>query len=137
MVLVARDGAQYPPFDFPKGGHLLQFLTCIENGLQLAGGYIDPPLSTERSLLAADSVSLARRRSSLLNSLRDAADADADAACSAEVVDFVFRVIHPHILYQFSDDGTICVAVSVSVFLLVPCPSLVFVSVTSQFCYVK
>ncbi|KAG7242506.1 hypothetical protein INR49_020370 [Caranx melampygus] len=29
VVLVSQDGIQRPPLHFPKGGHLLQFLTCL------------------------------------------------------------------------------------------------------------
>lgn len=47
MVLVSQDGIQRPPFHFPKGGHLLQFLSCLENGL-LPHGQLDPPLWSQR-----------------------------------------------------------------------------------------
>ena len=43
VVLVSQDGIQRPPFRFPKGGHLLQFLSCLENGL-LPHGQLDPHL---------------------------------------------------------------------------------------------
>ncbi|XP_062873722.1 small G protein signaling modulator 1 [Trichomycterus rosablanca] len=43
VVLVSQDGIQMPPLRFPQGGHLLQFLTCLENGL-LPHGQLDPPL---------------------------------------------------------------------------------------------
>ncbi len=46
LVLVAPDGVQYPPIKFPKGSHLLQFLTCLENGLA-PHGQLDPPLWNE------------------------------------------------------------------------------------------
>ena len=47
IVLVGQDGVQRPPIHFPKGGHLLAFLTCLENGL-LPHGQLDPPLWTQR-----------------------------------------------------------------------------------------
>lgn len=47
VVLVSQDGIQRPPFHFPKGGHLLQFLSCLENGL-LPHGQLDPPLWSQR-----------------------------------------------------------------------------------------
>lgn len=47
VVLVSQDGIQRPPFRFPKGGHLLQFLSCLENGL-LPHGQLDPPLWSQR-----------------------------------------------------------------------------------------
>lgn len=43
IVLVAQDGVQHAPIRFPKGSHLLQFLTCLENGLA-PNGQLDPPL---------------------------------------------------------------------------------------------
>lgn len=46
IVLVGQDGVQYPPIRFPKGSHLLQFLTCLESGL-VPDGYLDPPLRNE------------------------------------------------------------------------------------------
>lgn len=47
VVLVSQDGIQRPPLRFPKGGHLLQFLSCLENGL-LPHGQLDPPLWSQR-----------------------------------------------------------------------------------------
>ena len=46
IVLVGQDGIQHPPIRFPKGSHLLQFLTCLEAGLG-PDGALDPPLRTE------------------------------------------------------------------------------------------
>jgi hypothetical protein len=46
IVLVAQDGVQHPPIKFPKGSHLLQFLTCLESGLA-PNGQLDPPLWIE------------------------------------------------------------------------------------------
>jgi len=43
IVLVGQDGVQRPPVHFPRGGHLLAFLSCLENGL-LPHGQLDPPL---------------------------------------------------------------------------------------------
>ncbi|XP_074643721.1 small G protein signaling modulator 2-like isoform X2 [Tubulanus polymorphus] len=47
IVLVGQDGVQRPPIHFPKGGHLLAFLSCMENGL-LPHGQLDPPLWSQR-----------------------------------------------------------------------------------------
>jgi len=44
---VGQDGVQRPPIHFPKGGHLLSFLSCLENGL-LPHGQLDPPLWSQR-----------------------------------------------------------------------------------------
>ena len=43
VVMVGQDGVQRTPIHFPKGGHLLSFLSCMENGL-LPHGQLDPPL---------------------------------------------------------------------------------------------
>ena len=43
VILVAKDGVQYPPILFDNSNHLKQFLTCVENGL--APNYkVDPPM---------------------------------------------------------------------------------------------
>ncbi|CAH1801547.1 unnamed protein product [Owenia fusiformis] len=47
IVLVGQDGVQRPPIHFPKGGHLLAFLSCLETGL-LPHGQLDPPLWAQR-----------------------------------------------------------------------------------------
>lgn len=47
LVLVGQDGVQRPPIHFPKGGHLLAFLSCLENGL-LPNGQLDPPLWSQK-----------------------------------------------------------------------------------------
>ena len=47
VVLVGQDGVQRPPIHFPKGGHMLAFLSCMENGL-LPRGQLDPPLWSQR-----------------------------------------------------------------------------------------
>ena len=44
MILVALDGVQHPAFRFPRGGHLLAFLSCLESGLLAIGGALEPPL---------------------------------------------------------------------------------------------
>ena len=48
VVLVSIDGTQHQPLQFPPGGHLLQFLSCIESSL-LPHGMLDPPLWSEKS----------------------------------------------------------------------------------------
>ncbi|CAF3414264.1 unnamed protein product [Rotaria sp. Silwood1] len=48
IVLVGCDGVQYPPLHIKdKGGHLLAFLSCLENGLA-PYGQLDPPLCFEK-----------------------------------------------------------------------------------------
>ncbi|CAG9857477.1 unnamed protein product [Phyllotreta striolata] len=48
VILVGQDGVQRPPIHFPKGGHMLAFLSCVETGL-LPHGRLDPPLWSQRS----------------------------------------------------------------------------------------
>jgi hypothetical protein len=55
VVLVSQDGIQRSPFRFPKGGHLLQFLSCLENGL-LPHGQLDPPLWSQRGKVSGPGV---------------------------------------------------------------------------------
>ena len=43
--MVASDGIQHPPLQFPSGG-MLQFLSCLETSVESNGGKFDPPLST-------------------------------------------------------------------------------------------
>ena len=45
LILVASDGIQHPPVEFPPGG-MLQFLSCLESSLESQGGRLDPSLST-------------------------------------------------------------------------------------------
>lgn len=47
LVLVSQDGTQRPPLHFPQGGHLLAFLSCLENGL-LPRGQLEPPLWSQQ-----------------------------------------------------------------------------------------
>lgn len=50
---MSQDGIQRPPLHFPKGGHLLQFLTCLETGL-LPHGQLDPPLWNQRGKVSKE-----------------------------------------------------------------------------------
>ena len=47
VVLIAIDGTQHPPIQFPPGGHLMHFLTNVESSL-LPYGMLEPPLWSER-----------------------------------------------------------------------------------------
>ena len=49
------DGTQHQPLQFPAGGHLLQFLSCIESSL-LPHGMLDPPLWSEKSRKLEDAL---------------------------------------------------------------------------------
>uniref|UniRef100_A0A8C8ZHN8 Small G protein signaling modulator 2 n=1 Tax=Prolemur simus TaxID=1328070 RepID=A0A8C8ZHN8_PROSS len=53
LVLVSQDGIQRPPLHFPQGGHLLSFLSCLENGL-LPRGQLEPPLWTQQGKVPQD-----------------------------------------------------------------------------------
>uniref|UniRef100_A0AAY5EQ95 Small G protein signaling modulator 1b n=1 Tax=Electrophorus electricus TaxID=8005 RepID=A0AAY5EQ95_ELEEL len=86
VVLVSQDGIQRPPFRFPKGGHLLQFLTCLETGL-LPHGQLDPPLWSQRG---KGKVFPKLRKRSPHGSCESFSDKDDD-----EATDYVFRIIYP------------------------------------------
>ncbi|XP_042621589.1 small G protein signaling modulator 1-like [Cyprinus carpio] len=86
VVLVSQDGIQRPPFRFPKGGHLLQFLTCLETGL-LPHGQLDPPLWSQRG---KGKVFPKLRKRSPPGSCESFSDKDED-----EATDYVFRIIYP------------------------------------------
>ncbi|KRT85017.1 hypothetical protein AMK59_2983, partial [Oryctes borbonicus] len=75
IILVGQDGVQRPPIHFPKGGHMLTFLSCIETGL-LPRGRLDPPLWSQRP--GAMNPTGKRRR---------------PFATIGETKDFVFRII--------------------------------------------
>lgn len=49
VILVSQDGLQRPPIIFPEGGHMQQFLSCLETGL-LPHGQLDPPLWSQRGI---------------------------------------------------------------------------------------
>ncbi|XP_025837665.1 small G protein signaling modulator 2-like [Agrilus planipennis] len=78
VILVGQDGVQRPPIHFPRGGHTLAFLSCLETGL-LPHGRLDPPLWSQRSGTAKSNK---RRRP--LPVLQENEDAPKD---------YVFRII--------------------------------------------
>ncbi|XP_038152765.1 small G protein signaling modulator 1 isoform X2 [Cyprinodon tularosa] len=86
VVLVSQDGIQRPPLHFPKGGHLLQFLTCLETGL-LPHGQLDPPLWNHRG---KGKVFPKLRRRSPHSSCDSFSDKEED-----EATDYVFRILFP------------------------------------------
>ncbi|KAE8746359.1 hypothetical protein FOCC_FOCC007032, partial [Frankliniella occidentalis] len=83
VVLVGQDGVQRPPIHFPKGGHLLAFLSCLETGL-LPRGQLDPPLWSQRG--KGKVFPKLRRRGRNTPTTRLAEDAD-------ESTDYVFRIV--------------------------------------------
>lgn len=121
VVLVSQDGIQRPPLHFPKGGHLLQFLTCLETGL-LPHGQLDPPLWNQRGKVSRNrkllltpavwgvglpfpTVSLSSqgkvfpklRKRSPHGSCDSVSDKEDD-----EATDYVFRILFPGNQMEFS-----------------------------------
>ncbi|XP_078277209.1 small G protein signaling modulator 1 [Rhinoraja longicauda] len=86
VVLVSQDGIQRPPLRFPNGGHLLAFLSCMENGL-LPRGQLDPPLWSQRG---KGKVFPKLRKRSPPGSAESSSDKEDD-----EATDYVFRIIFP------------------------------------------
>ncbi|XP_078082234.1 small G protein signaling modulator 1 [Mustelus asterias] len=86
VVLVSQDGIQRPPLRFPKGGHLLAFLSCLENGL-LPRGQLDPPLWSQRG---KGKVFPKLRKRSPPGSAESSSDKEDE-----EATDYVFRIIFP------------------------------------------
>uniref|UniRef100_A0A673YF66 Small G protein signaling modulator 1 n=1 Tax=Salmo trutta TaxID=8032 RepID=A0A673YF66_SALTR len=87
VVLVSQDGIQRPPLRFPRGGHLLQFLSCLENGL-LPHGQLDPPLWSQRG---KGKVFPKLRNRCSQGSSDSVSDKEED-----EATDYVFRILFPN-----------------------------------------
>lgn len=83
VILVSHDGVQRPPIIFPEGGHMQQFLTCLEANL-LPHGQLDPPLWSHRTIGRIFPWTKSVRRH-LLSSNSDSLD---DAP-----IDYVFRIV--------------------------------------------
>ncbi|XP_029916926.1 small G protein signaling modulator 1 [Myripristis murdjan] len=94
VVLVSQDGIQRPPFRFPKGGHLLQFLSCLENGL-LPHGQLDPPLWSQRGK-GKVFPKLRKRVPQGSGSSDSVSDKEED-----EATDYVFRILFPNSQSEF------------------------------------
>uniref|UniRef100_A0A6Q2ZPH7 Small G protein signaling modulator 1a n=1 Tax=Esox lucius TaxID=8010 RepID=A0A6Q2ZPH7_ESOLU len=94
VVLVSQDGIQRPPLRFPRGGHLLQFLSCLENGL-LPHGQLDPPLWSQRG---KGKVFPKLRNRCTQGSSDSVSDKEED-----EATDYVFRILFPN-----SQSETLC-----------------------------
>ncbi|MEE6511140.1 hypothetical protein FKM82_017590 [Ascaphus truei] len=92
VVLVSQDGIQRPPLRFPRGGHLLQFLSCLENGL-LPHGQLDPPLWSQRG---KGKVFPKLRKRSPQSSSESTSDKEED-----EATDYVFRILYPGYQSEF------------------------------------
>ncbi|XP_069617390.1 small G protein signaling modulator 2 isoform X2 [Ranitomeya imitator] len=85
LVLVSQDGIQRPPLHFPPGGHLLAFLSCLENGL-LPRGQLEPPLWSQRG--KGKVFPKLRKRNSSNKSV------DFDDVVEEVTTDYVFRIIY-------------------------------------------
>ncbi|XP_039742268.1 small G protein signaling modulator 2 isoform X7 [Pteropus medius] len=85
LVLVNQDGIQRPPLHFPQGGHLLSFLSCLENGL-LPQGQLEPPLWTQQG--KGKVFPKLRKRSSMRS-------VDMEEMGTGWATDYVFRIIYP------------------------------------------
>ncbi|XP_053068558.1 small G protein signaling modulator 2 isoform X6 [Acinonyx jubatus] len=85
LVLVSQDGIQRPPLHFPQGGHLLSFLSCLENGL-LPRGQLEPPLWTQQG--KGKVFPKLRKRSSMRT-------VDVEEMGTGRATDYVFRIIYP------------------------------------------
>uniref|UniRef100_A0A8C4VDU0 Small G protein signaling modulator 2 n=1 Tax=Falco tinnunculus TaxID=100819 RepID=A0A8C4VDU0_FALTI len=84
LVLVSQDGTQRPPLHFPQGGHLLAFLSCLENGL-LPRGQLEPPLWSQQGKVFPK---LRKRNSNKSVDLEEMPAEDTS-------IDYVFRIIYP------------------------------------------
>lgn len=84
IILVGQDGVQRPPIHFPEGGHMQQFLSCLETGL-LPHGQLDPPLWSQRGLGKIISWPKSVRRR-ILPSVMESFD-------DQTPIDYVFRIV--------------------------------------------
>uniref|UniRef100_A0A8B9XC17 Small G protein signaling modulator 1 n=1 Tax=Bos mutus grunniens TaxID=30521 RepID=A0A8B9XC17_BOSMU len=103
VVLVSQDGIQRPPFRFPKGGHLLQLLSCLENGL-LPHGQLDPPLWSQRGKVSDRGGPGSPRAGSSESTSSDKED--------DEATDYVFRIIYPGMQSELVPQDLMDVSVS-------------------------
>ncbi|XP_071179401.1 small G protein signaling modulator 1-like isoform X2 [Mytilus edulis] len=95
IVLVGQDGVQRPPIHFPKGGHLLAFLSCLETGL-LPHGQLDPPLWSQRGKVFPKLKRKGSRLSNIVQSDRGGSTGSTSSTSSTdddEATDYVFRII--------------------------------------------
>ncbi|XP_061460921.1 small G protein signaling modulator 2 isoform X3 [Rhineura floridana] len=88
LVLVSQDGIQRPPLHFPPGGHLLAFLSCLENGL-LPRGQLEPPLWSQQG--KGKVFPKLRKR----NSRNRSVDLEEMPVAMENATDYVFRIIYP------------------------------------------
>ncbi|KAL4223147.1 Small G protein signaling modulator 2 [Mactra antiquata] len=93
IVLVGQDGVQRPPIHFPKGGHLLAFLSCLETGL-LPHGQLDPPLWSQRGKVFPKLKRKGSRLSNLSTSSKEGSTSSTSSTdIEEEATDYVFRIV--------------------------------------------
>ncbi|CAH0713729.1 unnamed protein product, partial [Brenthis ino] len=90
LILVGQDGVQRPPIHFPKGGHLLSFLSNLETGL-LPHGQLDPPLWSQRGTGKVFGRNKIRRRP--LPSLCESGESE-EPDWEEVAGDYVFRIVN-------------------------------------------
>ncbi|KAG6446796.1 small G protein signaling modulator 2 isoform X2 [Manduca sexta] len=90
LILVGQDGVQRPPIHFPKGGHLLSFLSNLETGL-LPHGQLDPPLWSQRGTGKVFGRSKGRRRP--MPSLCETSETE-EVEWDEAAGDYVFRIVN-------------------------------------------
>ncbi|KAL4711801.1 hypothetical protein ACJJTC_005970 [Scirpophaga incertulas] len=90
LILVGQDGVQRPPIQFPKGGHLLSFLSNLETGL-LPHGQLDPPLWSQRGTGKVFGRGKGRRRP--MPSLCESGENE-EAEWEEAAGDYVFRIVN-------------------------------------------
>ncbi|XP_052752020.1 small G protein signaling modulator 2-like isoform X1 [Galleria mellonella] len=90
LILVGQDGVQRPPIQFPKGGHLLSFLSNLETGL-LPHGQLDPPLWSQRGTGKVFGRGKIRRRP--MPSLCESGETE-EAEWEEAAGDYVFRIVN-------------------------------------------
>ncbi|MEQ2172202.1 Small G protein signaling modulator 1 [Goodea atripinnis] len=94
LVLVSQDGIQRPPLQFPPGGHLLAFLSCLETGL-LPRGQLEPPLWSQKG--KGKVFPKLRKRSSAARLMEQDRNSEEQTAA-----DYVFRIVYPGYRYDSS-----------------------------------
>ncbi|KAK6191324.1 hypothetical protein SNE40_003045 [Patella caerulea] len=90
VVLVGQDGVQRPPIHFPKGGHLLAFLSVLETAL-LPHNQLDPPLWNQRG--KGKVFPKLKRKGSQLSSASSSGSTGSSSTDEDEATDYVFRII--------------------------------------------
>ncbi|XP_053210334.1 small G protein signaling modulator 2-like isoform X3 [Panonychus citri] len=89
VVLVGQDGVQRSPIRFPKGGHLLAFLSCLENGLAPYGQMV-PPLWTRKGKGKVFPKLKRKNHRNIYNASKSESGSSSE---ENETTDYVFRIV--------------------------------------------